>query len=230
MPVADAVDFVIVGVLGGAVGIGELVSRYKDAPLRALFTRAAVLYAGVNVVAALALLGLAKAFGWNFGATGEAARWTQVLASGFGSMAIFRTALFTVRVGDEDVSIGPSGFLQVILRAADRSVDRTRAAARAIEVEGAMRGVSFDKAQASLPAFCLALMQNLSPQDQRQLADEIDRLGRQDMPDYAKTLILGVTLMNIVGEGALRGAVEALGDQIREGTAPSPPPKPARTR
>lgn len=226
MTFADAVDYTIVGALGAAVGLGELVSRYKDAPVRALITWSAVLYVAVNVAAAVAVLGLARAFGWDLGGTGEAARWTQVLAAGFGSMAIFRTSLFTVRIADEDVSIGPSGFLQVILRAADRAVDRTRAAARAIEVQGAMRGVSFEKAQASLPAFCLALMQNLAPEEQRQLADEIDRLSRQTMPDYAKTLILGIALMNLVGEGGLRGAVETLGDQIR-GSAPPSPPSPS---
>jgi hypothetical protein len=223
MTLADGVDHTIVGVLGAAVGIGELVSRYRDAPVRALITWSALLYVAVNVAAAVAVLGLARAFGWDLGGTGEAARWTQVLAAGFGSMAIFRSALFTVRVADEDVSIGPSGFLQVILRAADRAVDRTRAAARTREVQGAMRGVSFEKAQASLPAFCLALMQNLTPEEQRQLADEIDRLSRQTVPDYAKTLILGIALMNLVGEGALRGAVDALGDQIRGSAPPSSP-------
>jgi hypothetical protein len=37
--------------LGGAVGVSELVSRYKDAPLRALLTIPAVLYIGLNALA-----------------------------------------------------------------------------------------------------------------------------------------------------------------------------------
>jgi len=51
--------------------------------------------------------------------------------AGVSAMAFFRTSLFVVRSGDRDVGVGPSGFLQIFLGAADRAVDRKRAAARA---------------------------------------------------------------------------------------------------
>ncbi len=74
-------------------------------------------------------------------------------------MAFFRTSLLVVRAGDRDVAIGPSGFLQIFLTAADRAVDRKRAAARSDAVAEVMKRVDFTKALKALPPYCLALMQ-----------------------------------------------------------------------
>ena len=95
-----------------------------------------------------------QTFGWTFGVEGDGAelRWTQALVAGFGAMAFLRSAVFVVRAGDQDVGVGPSGFLQVVLNATDRAVDRRRAGARAHEVARAMSGVSFEKAAEALPA------------------------------------------------------------------------------
>src|SRR5207249_7959686 len=124
----------------------ELVARYRDAPGSALRNAAAGLYLAINAAAAVAALGLVQAFNWTFGAGGGSElRWTRVLVAGFGAMAIFRSSLFIVRAGEQDVGVGPSGFLQVVLNATDRAVDRRRAGARAGEVSRAMDGVSFDK-------------------------------------------------------------------------------------
>ena len=45
--------YVLVGALGAAVAIGELVSHYRDAPMRALATFPALLYIGINAGASL---------------------------------------------------------------------------------------------------------------------------------------------------------------------------------
>src|SRR5208282_5750272 len=91
-----------------------------------------------------------------------ASRWTQILMAGVSAMAFFRTSLFVVRAGDRDVGVGPSGFLQIFLTAADRAVDRKRAAARSKAVVEAMKDVDYDKAKSALLPYCLALMQNIS--------------------------------------------------------------------
>ena len=87
----------------------------------------------------------------------------QVLLAGFGTMAFFRTSLFTLRVGEADVAIGPAAVLQVILDAADRACDRFRAGPRSSDVIRIMRGVTFERARIALPLHCFALMQNVSP-------------------------------------------------------------------
>jgi hypothetical protein len=83
-------------------------------------------------------------------------------------MTLFRSSLFTVRAGNQDIAIGPSLFVQTMLAAVDRSVDRLRAQSRAPEVGTIMKGVSYAKAKA-LPAYCLQLMQNVPQSEQEKL-------------------------------------------------------------
>ena len=218
---SPALEWLTVTLLGALVGIGELVSRYRDAPDRALRTVPAVFYIGVNIAASVAALYLVRVFGWSFGVDGTknpaVLEWTQVLVAGFGAMALFRSSLFTVRAGDRDIAVGPSSFLQVILSAADRAVDRLRAQARTATVTEIMKGVSYAKAKTALPTYCLALMQNLAEEDQQKLGSALKSLDSfQGIDDHLKILILGLTLMNVVGPDVLTAAVRSLGAEIRE--------------
>lgn len=110
----SVLDYVAVALLGGLVGAGELSSRYRDAPGRALYTRPVLFYILLNIAASVIALALTHTFGWTFGASGKpgdaTVRWTQVLVAGIGAMALFRTSLFTVRAGDRDIAVGPGSF------------------------------------------------------------------------------------------------------------------------
>src|ERR687888_262558 len=196
---ASVTDYLLVVCLGSLVGMGELIARYRDAPIQAVLTVSAFVYTAVNGIASAAALILIRIFDWDFGHSGDAKRLIQVLVAGFGAMALFRSSLFIVRAGDQDVGVGPSSFLQVILAAADRSVDRVRAKGRAAAVGDVMRNVSFAKALVALPAFCLALMQNVSAEDQNALGRDVDALRSVQMDERAKVLNLGLILMNLVG-------------------------------
>lgn len=86
------VDYLAVLALGSLVGSGELIARYRDAPLRAITTGAAVFYVAINAVASVAAFGLVRVFGWSFGIQGnapDAQRWVQVLVAGFSAMHYF---------------------------------------------------------------------------------------------------------------------------------------------
>jgi len=203
-------DWAVAAMLGGLVGASELVSRYKDEPGAAINSWPAVFYVAINGAASAGALGLIHANGW-FGT----ARWTQILMAGVSAMAFFRSSLFVVRAGDRDVGVGPSGFLQIFLGAADRAVDRQRAAARSHAVAKVMKDVDFTKAVKALPPFCLALMQNVSPEDQDLLKRALEALGKGESEPSVKALLLGIELINVVGVDVLRQAVESLGDQIR---------------
>jgi hypothetical protein len=217
-------DSLVAGFFGVLVGVGELVSRYRDAPASALKTRSAVLYMALNALAAVVAIGLMKAFGWTFGATDpQALRWMRVLAAGFGSMALFRTSLFTIRAGDQDVGIGPISFLQVVLGATDRAVDRVRARDRANVVKKIMAGIDFDKAYQALPAYAFALMQNLPETDQTLLGRQVGLITKAEMKGEVKTLMLGLALMNLVGEDVLLAAVESLRKDVEKEKQPPPP-------
>jgi hypothetical protein len=205
-------DWAAAALLGGLVGISELVSRYKDAPAAALRSLPAIFYIAINAAAsALALMVIHSNPTW------FTSRWQQVLAAGISSMALFRTSLFTVRVGDRDIGVGPSSFLQIFLHAADRAVDRMRAAVRSSAVGQIMDGLDYAKAFRALPPFCLALMQNLSDEDQQRLAKTLAALDASDVEPAVKLRLLGLALMNAVGGDVLTAAVGSLKGQIRSG-------------
>ena len=209
------------------MGTSELVARYRDAPTRALRTVPALTYIVLNAAAGVAALVLIRSFDWTFGTNispgSSQARWTQILIAGFGAMVLFRSSLFVIRVGDQDVAIGPSSFLQIVLGAADRAVDRLRGQNRALTVARVMKDVSFNKANVALPTFCLALMQNLSDEDQKAFARQLAALTTAPMNDYFKSLSLGLAIMNIMGEDVLVSAVNSLAAQIKETAPPSNP-------
>jgi len=211
-------DAGLVFLLGAAIGFTELISRYRDAPFLIASKPPGLLYIALNGFASLTAWGLTQVFGWNFGVTsgGEALRWTQVLVSGLGAMTLFRSSLFTVRVGNQDMGIGPSSVLTLFFDAIDREVDRMRAKDRAQRVIVIMKDVVFTKAYDTLPSFALALMQNLSEEDQKAFAQEINDLGQSPTNDQeTKSLLLGLVIINFLGEDVLVAAVDSLGTRIR---------------
>lgn len=219
-----ALAWVIVALLGGALGTAELVSRYRDSPISAICTWPAVLYILINIGSSVGAYGLAKVFHWSFnlGDTSlqrpedlaAAKEWSLVLVCGLSAMALFRSSLFVRRIGDRDVGVGPISFLQVFLNAADAEVDRKRAVDRAAKVTKIMAAVKYEKARKVLPPFCLALMQSLSDDVQRDLARSLQLLDDDPMPADQKTRLLGLELVNVVGLAVLEHAVISLGDQI----------------
>ena len=205
------IDWPAVALLGGVVGASELVSRYKDDPWASMKSWPAAFYISINSVASIAALGLIHHLSQFAGTS----RWAQVLLAGVSAMAFFRTSLFQVRAGDRDVGVGPSAFLQIFLIAADRSVDRKRAKARSDAVAKVMKDVDYTKASKALPLYCLALMQNVSPEDQDVLKRSLDGLDKQDAEPSLKARLLGIELINVVGVDVLTTAVDSLGEQIR---------------
>jgi hypothetical protein len=89
----------------------------------------ASLYVAVNAAASLLALLLANGFDWDFGLGGAepaTIEWTRAVIAGFGAAALFRSSLFTRRVGSDDVDIGPSSALKILLEVTDEQVDRNR--------------------------------------------------------------------------------------------------------
>lgn len=214
------VDWIAVAFIGALVGTAELVARYRDAPFRVLLMLPSLAYLALNAAASSAALGLIRTFDWTFSLpgppTGSELRWIQVLAAGFGAMVIFRSSLFVLRAGDQEVGIGLIGFLQIVLGAADRAVDRQRGKERAAVVNRVMAEVSYEKAREALPTYCLALMQNLPEEDQKEFGRQLNALHAAAMEDHAKSLALGLAILNAMGEDVLVSAVESLDTDIKD--------------
>jgi hypothetical protein len=132
----------VVAALGAIVGASELVSRYKDAPGAAIRTWPAASYIAINAAASVGAPALIHApdgrpvrFG-SRSSTPARARWPSCAHPCSSCAPAPRRR------------VGPSGFLHIFL-SADRSVVRTRAAARSAAVAKVMKGVDFDKAKES---------------------------------------------------------------------------------
>lgn len=200
------------GAIGIAVGATEMMARYRDAPFRPLVSLPGLTYISVNAGAAVLAYYLIIGVPLMQGSPA-----LQVLTAGVGAMALFRSGLFTARLGDADVAVGPNIILQIMLQALDRAYDRDRSRPRSTDAVAIMSGISFEVSKKALPSICFNLMQNVSSEEMEALAKEVEGLERQpDMPDEAKSLILGLALMNIVGDKTLRAAVDAMGTSLQE--------------
>lgn len=211
------VAYIIAIALGGAVGAIELGSRYKDRPEALLWVLSAWIYVFVNAGAAAFALALAHVFNWTFGLHPSTTGLTiiQVVVCSTGAMAVFRCSFATIKIGDQLATIGPNAALTALLSMADRAVDRNRASSRSKDVSRIMKNVSFDKAFVALPTYCLALLQNVSADEQSELANAINALVASATSDALKSLNLGLLLMNIAGVNVLEAAVDALRAEIQ---------------
>jgi hypothetical protein len=210
------VDYIIVALLGGLVGLGELASRYREHPYFALMTLPAMVYIVVNMAASAGALALIDTFGWTFGIE-SGTRTVQVLIASFGAMAFLRSALFVVRIGTEDIPVGPGAFLTSITETADAAVNRTVEAkklwARADVARFTLTAGpdwTFDRVCKSLPIIALALKGDVTPDVQEELAHHVVQLREADISDSEKIVTLGLTLISLVGEDAVRGAIHTI--------------------
>lgn len=212
-------EFAVAATLGGLVGATELLSRYRDAPLRAVLSIPAVTYLAVNALASVAALAVSNGFGWNFGleetagtGTDNTIEWTRVAVAGFGAAALFRSALFVRRVGTDDVDVGPSSALKILLEVTDEAVDRGRGSAILARSAAIMRDTDVDDLGA-IAAACLHAMQSMSPERGGALAALLESIDEAHAGDpTARRLAHGETLLKFFGEEVVQTAVKSVAD------------------
>lgn len=208
-------EYLLVSLIGGVVGASELLFRYRDAPRRTFKKGAAWLYVLSNAVAAGVALLLIRTFGWDFGRQGDGRGATQILVAGFGSVALFRSNLFVLKAGDQNIGAGPSLLLTSLLGAADRTVDREQAEERNAQVRPIMDPVDFNKAKESLVAVCVAASSSVSAEEAQSLKTAVAALEvSPGVGPKAKSFVLGLLLIQVVGVSVLRSAVACLRDEI----------------
>ncbi len=143
-------EWTVAGLFGALIGAAEIVSQFRDEPDDALRTFPAIGYMLFNALASLLALAVIRIFGWTLGVQDPAMTgWAQVVAAGFGAMALLRASIFTVRDGERVIPIGPSRFLEVVLASVKDSVDRKRAEQRGISVSEIMKRRGFSKSVGS---------------------------------------------------------------------------------
>lgn len=209
-------NYAIVFSIGITVGITEMMARYPDAPFSPLLSVPGLIYFAINGGATMLAYYLVQILSPNTPGQGAARDINQVLIAGLGAMAFFRSGLFTVPIGDKDVAVGPNLILQILLKALDRAYDRDRAGPRSKVVSGIMGGVSLISARTALPLISFSLMQNITDDEREKFGTQVKDIDTlTDMDDEAKTLTIGLSLLNLVGENTLRSAVNVLGPTVQ---------------
>jgi hypothetical protein len=206
------VDYAVVGLVSGGVGVSELVERFRDAPLRALRTRPAWAYIALNIAAGELALLIIQYFGFTFGTdtSGKPLRWTQGMVAAFSAIVFLRSSVFVVSQEDTDKGYGPGLLFERLLRASVDRIDRIRGSDRADEVSKAVKGLYFGEAVEALPPLCYAMLPNATEASKQQLANAVADLRKSDLRDEVKLRLLGQSVMIFGGSPILQKATAEL--------------------
>lgn len=203
-------DWVLAFFIGMGTALVELLSRYRDEPLKVIATSEfAWLYLLLNggmALGAHAILldsDLAQI-------DTTVSRATLAMGSGLSAALVLRARVFTARLGDEQVSIGPGYVVDQLLGIIDAQIDRRRALQRVSIVVALMEGKEFDGSRVHASTMILGSRQSLSLQEQKDLANQIREVEVRKIDDQEKAYALGFILLDFMGEGFLKAIAEKL--------------------
>ncbi|MFI0369156.1 hypothetical protein ACH35V_14835 [Actinomadura sp. 1N219] len=218
------VEMFLAALIGGAIGLAELVARYRDKPITAALSPGGLLFVFVNASASIVALIAVTASGWTFGlpATMPPASLVvvQVIAAGIGSAAVLRMSFAPAQ--SRAVGTGPIALLNGVLRIADGELERKRALSRLSHND--LAGLSFERDHAALAELCCHLMREFDLAEAQRLGGLAAELSsRDDLTDADKLDCWGLELTRLVGERAIRQAARRLRDRPREEPRPAAP-------
>jgi hypothetical protein len=187
---------------GAIVGASEILSRYRDEPLRATINRYGLVYLLVNGLVSVLAFGLLLRYPTQVmpAVAGDAA--LGALVAGFGAMVLLRSKLFIYRTEDgKEYPIGPSIVVETLLRVLDRKIDRLRASARQRRVYEQMKDILDFEAAASYLEASLLSFQNLSQDEKQEIAAVIAEYREQtSWPPALRMMAIGFAFLTIAGE------------------------------
>jgi hypothetical protein len=218
---------------GELVGFSEIITRYRDEPLRATFNRYGILYLLINGALSGCAYFLLRAYGAKIFPAAQDPPLLAAIVAGFGAMAVLRSKLFVFRSDDgKDIPIGPDLVIGSVLRIVDRKIDRLRAARRqqlvfelAKRIAAVMGSESdFDNPN-SFVSISLASFQNLTTEEKQQIVSKSEELREKlkGKPSLFKAMVLGFVVLDIAGEENFRDIMQDLEDYLRS-IAPARPP------
>lgn len=217
-------DWVLAFVVGLGTSLVELLSRYRDEPIKVIATsQFAWVYLLLNGL--LALGAHALLLDSDFAEIETPVRRAGLaVASGLSAAVILRSRVFTARLGDEQVSIGPGYVVDQLLSIIDAQIDRRRALQRVQIVVDLMKGKDFDGSRIHSSTMITGSRQNLSLQDQKDLANQIREVVDRKIPDQEKAYALGFILLDFMGEEFLKAVAVNLPtvDQVNSGYKSGP--------
>jgi hypothetical protein len=196
------------GFLAGAI---EAFTRYRDAPFKAVLKSVyGWLYLLFNAGFSVAAYG--GALWWDkIDAVTPIDRLELALAAGLGGAVLARARIFSVKVGDNDVVIGPAFLLDQLLARLDREIDRERYRERYRErtrlVLEATKGIDFTPTARYARTLIFGSRQNLAAEQRVALFKKIRELESSAADGEQKLLALGFEILNVMGEVYFRDLV-----------------------
>jgi hypothetical protein len=185
--------------LGFITAFTEILGKFKDEPLRALETIQGFLYHVFNGAVAAFSFYMLQVFD-AVALTTESDRVKAVFFAGLGSMVIMRSKLFTARINDEDVAIGPEQVIKVFFHFMEQAIDRVRAQARIDLVKTVMKNLDCTQLCAYSQTMIDSAMA-LSADDRLKLKQQIMNIVKENPEQpQLKSYRLGFLLLDEMGE------------------------------
>jgi hypothetical protein len=214
-------DWILAFVVGLGTSLVELLSRYRDEPIKVIATsQFAWVYLLLNGFLALGAHAILLE-GRFAEVDSDTQRAGVAVLAGLGAAVILRSRVFTARLGDEQISIGPGYVVDQLLGIIDAQIDRRRALERVRIVVELMQNKDFDGSRIHASTMITGSRQNLSLQEQKDLANQIREVVDRKIPDQEKSYALGFILLDFMGEGFLAAVAEKL-PSIEEATEAKP--------
>lgn len=203
-------DWALAFFIGMGTSLIELLSRYRDEPIKVIATsQFAWVYLLLNGLMGIGAHAVLLDSGFTTIDT-PTSRASLAVGSGVSAALILRSRVFTARLGDEQVSIGPGYIVDQLLGIIDAQIDRRRALQRVSIVVGVMDGKDFDGSRIHAATMITGSRQNLSLQDQKDLANQIREVVDRKIPDQEKSYALGFILLDFMGEEFLQAVASKL--------------------
>ncbi len=216
-------------VFGMLTGLSELLSRYRDEPILASANPFGIGYLLLNGLVSLAAFALLRRYPSQIFPVIQQDLLLTAVVAGFGSMAVFRSKLFTFRSDDgKDYAIGPAIVLDTVLKTIDRKIDRLRAAERQAKVFDKMKDLQdFENTAHYLEASLLSF-QNLTQAEKEEISRIIDQYRKA--PGWStplKIMAVGFAFLTIAGEENFDQVIAKLSDYLNVLKQQSAPTSPA---
>lgn len=202
----------LAAVLGMVLAGSELLSRYRDQPVRAVLSQPGLIYLLVNGLISALVYGLLVRFSSNLFPVVQTDRLLGAMIAGLGAMAVLRSKFFSFRTqAGDDISIGPDVIASAYLDSANRSIDRDRAVSRLALVFSLTAGWDPPEDAQTKLTLSLSAFQNLST-DQLQAARQeiVTTYGNNSLNSVQKLQASCFGIVNLGGERVLRQVISTI--------------------
>lgn len=190
--------YFIVFTLGMITALAEIIGKFRDEPLKAFRTKEAVGYHVLNGCISAFALWVFVLNDVPFGTSLE--KLNTVIIAGLGSMLIMRSRLFAIKVGGEEVALGPEQVIKIYFRFMETAIDRKRAQSRITFVKAVMSNIAFDTVK-NYALTMLDAVQTLDLTRRQSIEQKINAIATEAPSDQEqKSYKLGFLLMDNLGE------------------------------